>query len=324
MDGFLATLYRLVVADATEDGLRRRRWCWWRSAATGAASSTRSSDLDLMVIYDGEHGAVSCSGLTQGLLYTLWDLGLQVGHSLRSLPDCVAMARTDFASRTSMQEARFLVGDRRLFNHFRRVLSENVYRKDFAQFLETTLAERDQRYRKFGGSPYIGEPNVKESAGGLRDIHTAMWLGATKFGARTLRELADKRLITAREQAPGRRGAHVPLARAQRAALPLRPQERRAGRATSSRRSRKNFGYEDDDDGARRREVHARLLPARARDPPRVAPAHRAVPGDAVAPRPGAAARCARRRSPTGSSFSTASSTSRSPTAARSARTRRG
>ena len=117
-----------------------------------------------------------------GLLYTLWDLGLQVGHAVRSLPDCLAMARTDFASRTSMQHARYLVGDRRLFNRFRKVLSENVYRKDFAQFLETTLAERDQRYRKFGGSPYMGEPNVKESAGGLRDIHTALWLASTKFG----------------------------------------------------------------------------------------------------------------------------------------------
>ena len=111
------------------------------------------------------------------------------------------MARTDFPSRTSMQEARFIAGDRRLFTRFRRVLRENVYRQDFGQFLETTLAERDQRYRKFGASPYIGEPNVKESAGGLRDIHTAMWLGAAKFGTRTLRELADKGLITPREQA---------------------------------------------------------------------------------------------------------------------------
>ncbi|MGH7416597.1 MAG: [protein-PII] uridylyltransferase, partial [Candidatus Rokuibacteriota bacterium] len=72
--------------------------------------------------------------------------------------------------------------------------------KDFAQFLETTLTERDQRYRKFGGSPSMGEPNVKDSAGGLRDIHTAMWLTSTKFGTRTLRELADKRLVTEREQ----------------------------------------------------------------------------------------------------------------------------
>src|SRR2546427_5508270 len=110
------------------------------------------------------------------------------------------MAPTDFPSRTSMQEARLVVGDKRLFARFGRVLHDNVYRHDFEQFLATTLAEREQRYRKHGASPYIGEPNIKESAGGLRDMHTAMWLGATKFGARTLRELTERGVISEREQ----------------------------------------------------------------------------------------------------------------------------
>ncbi|MGH7316962.1 MAG: DUF294 nucleotidyltransferase-like domain-containing protein, partial [Candidatus Rokuibacteriota bacterium] len=199
MDGFLSTLYRLAVDDARREGLTPSPLVLVALGGYGRGELHPLSDLDLMLIYDGEMGP-SVQRATQGLLYALWDLGLQVGHALRSLPDCLAMARTDFPSRTSMQQARFLVGDRRLFNRFRKVLAENVYQKDFAQFLETTLTERDQRYRKFGGSPYMGEPNVKESAGGLRDIHTAMWLASTKFGTRTLRELADKRLITAREQ----------------------------------------------------------------------------------------------------------------------------
>ena len=199
MDGFLGTLYRLAVDDARREGLAPTPLVLVALGGYGRGELHPLSDLDLMVIYDGEMGP-HVQRATQGLLYALWDLGLQVGHAVRSLPDCLAMARTDFPSRTSMQQARFLVGDRRLFNRFRKVLAENVYQKDFAQFLETTLTERDQRYRKFGGSPYMGEPNVKESAGGLRDIHTAMWLASTKFGTRTLRELADKRLITAREQ----------------------------------------------------------------------------------------------------------------------------
>jgi [protein-PII] uridylyltransferase len=154
-----------------------------------------------MVVHDDGELSPYVQRVTQELLYTLWDLGLQIGHSLRSLDDCVAMARTDLPSRTSMQEARLVAGERRLFTRFRRVLTENVYRRDFEQFLRLTLAERDQRYRKYGASPYIGEPNVKESAGGLRDVHTAMWLGTAKFEARTLRELCNKGLITAREQA---------------------------------------------------------------------------------------------------------------------------
>ena len=189
MDGFLSTLFRLAVEDAKREGAAPAPIVLVALGGYGRGELHPLSDLDLMVIYDGEMGPY-VQRVTQGLLYALWDLGLQVGHAVRSLPDCLAMARTDFPSRTSMQQARFLVGDRRLFNRFRKVLAENVYQKDFAQFLETTLAERDQRYRKFGGSPYMGEPNVKESAGGLRDIHTAMWLASTKFGTRTLRELA--------------------------------------------------------------------------------------------------------------------------------------
>lgn len=199
MDGFLATLFRLAVDDAKREGLPPTPLVLVALGGYGRGELHPLSDLDLLLIYDGEMGPF-VQRATQGLLYALWDLGLQVGHAVRSLPDCLAMARTDFPSRTSMQQARFLVGDRRLFNRFRKVLAENVYQKDFAQFLETTLTERDQRYRRYGASPYMGEPNVKESAGGLRDIHTAMWLASTKFGTRTLRELADKGLITEREQ----------------------------------------------------------------------------------------------------------------------------
>ena len=199
MDGFLVTLFRLAVEDAKREGATPAPLVLVALGGYGRGELHLLSDLDLMVVYDGELGPY-VQRITQGVLYALWDLGLQVGHAVRSLPDCLAMARTDFPSRTSMQAARFLVGDRRLFARFRKVLAENVYQKDFAQFLETTLAERDQRYRKFGGSPYMGEPNVKESAGGLRDIHTAMWLASTKFGTRTLLELRDKRLITEQEQ----------------------------------------------------------------------------------------------------------------------------
>jgi [protein-PII] uridylyltransferase len=199
MDGILQALFRLASTDAAAEGLAPTPAVLVALGGYGRGELHPSSDIDLMVIYDGELSPY-VQRLTQGILYTLWDLGLHVGHSLRSLVDCVAMARTDFPSRTSMQEARYLAGGRRLFHRFRRVLADNVYRKDFAQFLATTLAEREQRYRKYGASPYTGEPNIKESAGGLRDMHTAMWLGATKFRARTLRELADKGLITERER----------------------------------------------------------------------------------------------------------------------------
>ncbi len=200
MDDVILSLTRLIAADAVADGLAATPQVVMALGGYGRGELHPLSDVDLMVIYDGKMSPY-VQRMMQELLYSLWDLGLHVGHSLRSLDDCVAMARTDFPSRTSMQEARFLAGDRRLFARFQRVLRQEVFRRDFGQFLETTLVERDARYRKHGASPYIGEPNVKESAGGLRDMHTAMWLGEAKFGTRTLRELADKGLITPREQA---------------------------------------------------------------------------------------------------------------------------
>src|SRR3989454_5116350 len=200
MDEVIFSLTRLIAADASRARLDPTSLVVAALGGYGRGELHPLSDIDLMVVYDGELSPY-VQRMMQELLYSLWDLGLHVGHSLRSLDDCVAMARTDFPSRTSMQEARFLAGERRLFARFQRVLRENVFRRDFGQFLETTLVERDARYRKHGASPYIGEPNVKESAGGLRDMHTAMWLGAAKFGARTLRELADRGLITPREQA---------------------------------------------------------------------------------------------------------------------------
>src|SRR5438874_5459910 len=200
IDDLVRSLTRLSVADSRAAGQAPTAFVVVALGGYGRGELHPSSDIDVMVVYDGALSPF-VQRLMQELLYTLWDLGLQVGHSLRSLADCVAMARTDFPSRTSMQEARLIDGDRKLFTRFRRVLRDNVYRHDFGEFLAMTLAEREQRYRKFGASPYIGEPNVKESAGGLRDMHTAMWLGSAKFGTRTLRELADHGLITPREQA---------------------------------------------------------------------------------------------------------------------------
>ena len=213
VDDIVTTLFLLIDADVTDNGVARAPLVVVALGGYGRGELHPSSDIDLMVVYEGEDAgdgtgarmatttlAPYVTRVTQELLYTLWDLGFQVGHSLRSLADCVAIAGTDFPSRTSLQEARFLVGDQRLFARLGRVLRDNVFRQDFEEFLKSALSEREQRYRKWGASPYVGEPNVKESAGGLRDIHTAMWLGSAKFGARTLKELADKGLITSGEQ----------------------------------------------------------------------------------------------------------------------------
>jgi [protein-PII] uridylyltransferase len=200
MDDFLRLLFELADREAGASGLERSPLVLVALGGYGRGELHPSSDLDLMLIHVGEVTPY-VRRMAQEILYTLWDLGLRVGHACRSVADCLALARTDLPSRTSMQAARVLAGDRALYTRFQRTLRKEVFRRDYPEFLRQTLAERDERYRKHGGSVYAQEPNVKESAGGLRDVHTALWLAYTKFGARTLKELEEKGLLTARERA---------------------------------------------------------------------------------------------------------------------------
>src|SRR5918994_3097985 len=143
VDDVVSTLFLLIDGDATANGVTRAPLVVVALGGYGRGELHPSSDIDLMVVYDAEarsEMAPYVTRVTQELLYTLWDLGFQVGHSLRSLDDCVAIAATDFPSRTSMQVARFVAGDRRLFREFRRVLRTNVYNQDFGEFLKTALA----------------------------------------------------------------------------------------------------------------------------------------------------------------------------------------
>jgi [protein-PII] uridylyltransferase len=200
IDEFLRLLFGLADREVRGSGQPQTPLVLVALGGYGRGELHPSSDLDLMLIHAAEVTPY-VQRMAQEILYTLWDLGLRVGHACRSLADCLAQARTDLPSRTSMQAARYLAGDRRLFATFQRTLHQEVYRKDYPEFLRQTLAERDERYRKHGGSVYAQEPNVKESAGGLRDVHTALWLAFTKFGARSLQELEEKRLVTPRERA---------------------------------------------------------------------------------------------------------------------------
>jgi [protein-PII] uridylyltransferase len=200
MDDLLRALFRVADGDARAAGHARTPLVLAALGGYGRGELHPSSDLDLMLIHAGEVTPY-VRRMAQEVLYTLWDLGLRVGHACRSVGDCLALARTDLPSRTSMQEARALAGDRRLFAAFQRTLRREVFRKDYPEFLRRLLAERDERYRKHGGSPYLQEPNVKESAGGLRDVHTAIWLASARFGTRTLQELEAEGLLTPGERA---------------------------------------------------------------------------------------------------------------------------
>ena len=129
-----------------------------------------SSDIDLLVLLGAEPDDAERAALER-LIGALWDIGLEIGHSVRTLEACLEMAADDITVRTTLLEARYLAGRRSLF---RRLVSES--KTDASSFFAAKKLEQEQRHAKHQDSPYSLEPNLKEAPGGLRDLHVIQWI----------------------------------------------------------------------------------------------------------------------------------------------------
>jgi [protein-PII] uridylyltransferase len=132
----------------------------------------------------------------ESMLYTLWDLGLKVGHSSRSLDEMIRMAKGDLTIRTALLEARYVWGDQALYDEAAARFQAEVVADTARAFVSEKLAERDARHKRMGDSRYVVEPNLKEGKGGLRDLHTLFWIGKYIHRVQTVAELVDKGLLT--------------------------------------------------------------------------------------------------------------------------------
>jgi [protein-PII] uridylyltransferase len=146
-----------------------------------------------------------CEQVIEAILYFLWDLGLKVGHSSRSLDDMVRMCRADLTIRTAMLEGRYVWGDQPLFDEARRRFWNEVVKGTERQFIAEKLVEREERHKRLGDSRYVVEPNVKEGKGGLRDLHTLYWIGKYIHQVRAPNELVKVGLLTQTEYRAFRR-----------------------------------------------------------------------------------------------------------------------
>src|SRR5262245_3069926 len=153
------------------------------------------SDIDLMFLHQGRKTASQAGQLSEAILYLLWDVGFSIGHCVRSLGECVSISKEDIVSRNSMIEARLVWGDRMLFESLIERLDEEVFEKQKREFLDELSAEREARYNKFGGAVCMQEPNIKETAGGLRDLHTLLWASRIAYGQVTLAGLTSAGLL---------------------------------------------------------------------------------------------------------------------------------
>ena len=127
----------------------------------------------------------------ESILYALWDMGLKVGHSSRSLDEVIRQAKGDVTVRTALLESRFVWGDIGLYDEAAGRFKAEVQRGTERAFIAAKLAERNERHRKMGDTRYVVEPNVKEGKGGLRDLHALFWIGKYVHDVQRAAELVD-------------------------------------------------------------------------------------------------------------------------------------
>lgn len=159
------------------------------------------SDIDLLFLLPYKR-TPRVEQVVEAMLYQLWDLGLKVGHAVRSVDECLRAAKADVTIRTGLLECRPLWGEASLADELKRRFAREIVAGTGTQFAEAKLAERDERHRKMGDSRYVLEPNIKEGKGGLRDMQTLFWIGKYLYQVDSVEELVDAGVLL-RDEADG-------------------------------------------------------------------------------------------------------------------------
>ena len=150
-----------------------------------------SSDVDVLVLLSGEPAAAERERIEQ-LIGMFWDIGLEIGHSVRTVDACVESARSDITIETSLLEARLLAGNAPLFRRLSRAIEKTV---DPVAFLKAKILEQEQRHAKHRDTPFALEPNLKEAPGGLRDLQVIRWIAQACGIGKHWRDLASRGLL---------------------------------------------------------------------------------------------------------------------------------
>jgi [protein-PII] uridylyltransferase len=170
----------------------------------GRAELNPHSDIDIMFLHESDmvregKASPALAQLVDGTLYTLWDLGLKIGHSVRSIDDCVKVANNDMQSKTALIEARRIIGDQNLFDEFNRTLEAKCVLGHETEYIQMRVEDQAARRNKYGNSAFMQEPNIKNGCGGLRDYQNLLWMAYFKYRTRTLADLEQREMIGASE-----------------------------------------------------------------------------------------------------------------------------
>jgi len=134
------------------------------------------SDVDVMILVNDDRERKTATHATEEFLHALLDIGLDIGHSYRTIQECIDFSDGELETWLSLLESRFICGNRRTYRDFGARVSSRIQRSDKSSFVANVDEITTARHRKYGDSTTLLEPNIKNSAGGLRDLHTLLWL----------------------------------------------------------------------------------------------------------------------------------------------------
>ena len=196
VDAVVCRLFRLADLNAAPTIKEQSQGCAVVAlGGYGRRELNPASDVDVMFLYPRRVDDY-LTAILNHVLYCLWDLGFTVGHSCRSLNDAVQMMNADLTSRTAMLEARFLAGNQAVFAEFQDRMWRLFQGRRAQQYIQLKIQEQARRHQRYGGSVYVQEPNIKESPGGLRDFHTALWVARARHHLDDLNALPALGLLT--------------------------------------------------------------------------------------------------------------------------------
>ena len=176
------------------------RLCLAAVGGYGRGELAPYSDVDLLFVLPYKE-TPRLEQVIEYVLYMLWDLGLKVGHATRSVDDCIRLSRGDLTIRTSIIEARYVWGDKKLYDEFRRRFADDFDTATGPEFVDGKLAERDARHVRMGDSRYVLEPNVKDGKGGLRDLQSLFWIAKYLYRVDDIADVVAEGVLTAGEAA---------------------------------------------------------------------------------------------------------------------------
>lgn len=208
MDGLIAAILRYSLV-ATGGLATAPSFALAATGGYGRGTLAPYSDIDLLFVSDAPLDAGGRRAV-EFMLYLLWDLGVKVGHATRSVEECLVDARADTTVQTALLDSRFLEGDAGVYARFHAAYAEARAEWGLGQFLHAKQIERGLRHARYGDSPYLVEPHIKEGRGGLRDLQTMYWIARYAFDVEKMWQLVGPDspgggLLTAQEARAFRR-----------------------------------------------------------------------------------------------------------------------